>query len=497
MTGSGLRAAGRLARQSHTAYSRSQVNREITRSLAAMASGVLAPGDPPPVPGGPDCLDYRGLATPGEIGVLDQRAHNTTIFRGGVLVDPRRGPQAPVGLPADILRKHAAIIGPTGSGKTSGVVIPWIYTALALGNTVVATDVKGDLLDSFLRYAQANGRLGVNAAKWDFTDPRGSISWDWLSELVDDGSLGAAVTAILGRENKQSSADPFFYQRDSVMLKGLLRVASRLYPAGAAPGDLRRVLGDFRQMQDLITRHPGWPGVSELDSALLGVDAADHRRVVTGVTTALTKIDNPGFATVTRPSPTKLDSLFAQPTLLVISAPLKQGVTSHVVSTLALNLLVHRLYHRFGGRHRHCFLFIDEAPRLVDRFSFEEVLSMSRSADVSVVLAAQDVAQFKDEHDRSAIFANCATTLTLADSSPFTADFIGKRLGTRRISTLSTGVQVQSGISPSVNRSFSDGPVLGDREIMHPPIPGRPAILHVKARELGITPSPLLVDLTL
>ena len=84
--------------------------------------------------------------------------------------------------------------------------------------------------------------------------------------------------------------------------------------------------------------------------------------------------------------------MLSRPTLLVISAPLKQGETSHIVSTLALNLLVQRLYHRFGGSHRRCFLFVNEAPRLVDRFPFEEVLLMWRSADVSIVLAARSIA---------------------------------------------------------------------------------------------------------
>ena len=477
--------------------SQAQVNREIAGSQAAMGAGILAPGDPPPVPGGPDCLDYRGVATVSELGPLDQRRQNVWTFRAGMLLDPRRGSQGPVGLDAEVLRGHAAIVGPAGSGKTMGVIIPWIYTALALGHSVVATDVKGDLHSAFLGYAQAMGRRGVNVVKWDFTDPGRSVDWDWVSELVDDNSLTAAVTAILGRENKQGSADPFFYRRNAIVLRGLLRVAPRLHPAGVTPRGLLNSLGDSRQMQELIVHHPDWPGVSDLASVLRGVDAVDHARVVIGVMTALSKIDNPGFAAVTQPSPTKLDGLLAQPTLLVVSAPLRQGEIAQVASTLVLNLLVQRLYRGFVGQHRHCFLFVDEAPQLVDRFPFEEVLTMLRSVGMSVILAAQDLAQFKDENERSSILVNCATMLMLAGSSPQSAELISKRLGSNPVSTSSAGDQAYSGVSPSLNRTISMAPVLGGREIMQLPFGGRPAILHVNTRELGITTKPMLVDLTL
>jgi hypothetical protein len=47
----------------------------------------------------------------------------------------------------------------------------------------------------------------------------------------------------------------------------------------------------------------------------------------------------------------------------------------------------------------------------------------------------------------------------------------------------------------TLNRQMVTMPVLGEREIMSPPIGRRPAIVHVKALDLGITAKPLLVDL--
>jgi hypothetical protein len=131
--------------------------------------------------------------------------------------------------------------------------------ALRLGQSVVATDVKGDLLDMFLAYVHAHGALGVDVAKWDFTDPSRSPRWDWLAELADDGSLDAAVTAILGRESKQSSADPFFYRRDATLLRGLLREAPRALRPPIRPKDLVTFLSRRDELLRYISAAPSYP----------------------------------------------------------------------------------------------------------------------------------------------------------------------------------------------------------------------------------------------
>ena len=86
--------------------------------------GVLGPGDPSPVGGVGDYLDYRGVASLGEVANLGGHAYTL-----GAAVDPRswaRGrPQTrPIGVPLDILRRHALVVGPSGSGKTESIIVP-------------------------------------------------------------------------------------------------------------------------------------------------------------------------------------------------------------------------------------------------------------------------------------------------------------------------------------------------------------------------------------
>lgn len=474
--------------------------KELAQGRAAVSGGVLGPGDPPPPPGSPDFFDYRGLATPGEVAYLDQRQLGPASFRLGTILDVHRGGLLPIGLPVDALYRHAAVVGPAGSGKTAGVLVPWIDAALRGGNTVVAVDVKGDLLEDILRYIQMHplGQIGVPAAKWDFTDPGHSMSWDWIGETRDDAEIDAATTAILGRE-QPTGTDPFFYRRDVMMLRGLLR----LLPTITQPGhgvtarDLLGLLSDQNRLEQLTAKFAPAPGATDLQATLNGLSPTDYPRAISGVTTALGRLDIAGVAEVTKASGFKLTDLFASPMLLVVAAPMKGGEAARFLSSLFLNLLAQRLYRRFsGGGGTHVFLVVDEAARIVDRFNFEEVLSISRSAGVSVCLATQDVAQFKDENERSAVFSNCATLISLAGVSTMTAKLVEERLGQHKVPVLGTsrdGTRLGQGI----NKTIESVPVLRTREITRPPFGPRCAVAHVNTPELGITTKPMLVDLSL
>lgn len=488
----GMRLGGKAAMSGAKAAS-------AARGYAATRSGVVGPGDPPPAPGAQGFFDYRGIATAGEVAFLDQRSLGPTSFRLGALLDVRRGGQFPVGLPMDVLRRHAAIVGPAGSGKTAGVLVPWIHSALAGGGTVVAVDVKGDLFEDIAAYVQrdALGPLGVRAAKWDFTEPARSISWDWIGETRDDAEIDAAVTAILGREDR-AVGDPYFHRRDAMLLRGLFRLLPAITRKGhsASVPRLMALLADQQLMASAVARHASAPGAADLAATLNGLSPTDYPRAISGVMTALGRLDTAGVNAVTQPSPFRLGDLFAVPSLLVVTAPLKGGDTARFLASLFLNLLAQRLYRRFGQQGTHVFLMVDEAARIVDRFSFEEVLSISRSAGVSVCLATQDVGQFKDENERSAIFANCATCVWLAGTSPMSAKLLSDRLGTHPVSSLTLN-RDPTKWTAGTGQSIVTVPVLGDREIMQPPFGPRCAIAHVNATELGIPSKPLLVDLSL
>lgn len=74
--------------------------------------------------------------------------------------------RGPIGLPGEVMNRHAVVVGPAGSSKTYSLLIPWMYAALVPNWSVVAVDVKGDLREDFLDFkdAQGDGALGAKLA---------------------------------------------------------------------------------------------------------------------------------------------------------------------------------------------------------------------------------------------------------------------------------------------------------------------------------------------
>jgi len=271
------KAAARSAQRAH-------LSGTIRASAAVANKGFLAPGDPPVAPGAMGLLDYRGVATGRDLSALRRQSHSSGWPIGSqIRLSPFDRPSA-LAVPREVLARHIAVIGPTTAGKTYGLMVPWIHAALREGDSVVALDVKGDLLHEIENFASRHGGSGARSAKWDFADPGRSISWSWLAELDSEDAVDAAVTAVLGKERPNSTADPFFHRRDALILRGLLTFTAR---SRSAPSDVQAILqllADRKKLQNLVATRSHLPGMSDLQAAQVqSLDDIDYGRAIQGV----------------------------------------------------------------------------------------------------------------------------------------------------------------------------------------------------------------------
>lgn len=193
-------------------------------------------------------LDYRGLATEREINPL--REGDLPLGR---YVSPYGELGLTLFLPMELLRRGCLIVGPTGSGKTESLVIPWIFSLLHQGASVVTVDVKGELYD---RLSSEVGAKDLDGRVWYWCcgDLR-SQAWNWLESLQDGRDVEAAVQSILGRKNPYDP-QPFFYERDCRWLRALIQIAHTAYGQLATPQQLYQLLGDRKQIADFLYRFP-------------------------------------------------------------------------------------------------------------------------------------------------------------------------------------------------------------------------------------------------
>ena len=451
------------------------------RGRFAARSGVLGPGDADPPPHSGDFYDYRGLLPVKALSPLAGMP-----FRLGAALDVHKGPRFDIGLTSGVLERHAAIIGPTGSGKTSSLVIPWIASALQEGSSVVAIDVTGDLLDQILAYRSVVGQLNARVARWDFTRPRESMSWNWLADLSTHESIRSAVDAIVGRENP-ADPQPFFAQRDRRVLAALIE-AVRAANTEPSPNLVLRAAHDPSLLRRLAQLHPA--SRSALDE-ITSQPGAEFSRAMSGIANALAPFEHPNVRAITDRVEYTVESAFDTPSLIVVGAPLSGGSIATSVSALLISQVIRTLYQRFGSNQgTNAFLVLDEAARLADRINYEELLSVSRRARVSVVLAMQNVTQFKDKDEREAILNNCSTYVSLPTPSRESASFFISRLGERRQSSLGISRDGRT-MRSHYTRSSDLVDVVPHREVMDPPWGDHTAVVH----STQVSAAPFLVDL--
>ena len=399
----------------------------------------------------------------------------------------------PLFLPFKSLKKHCAVIAPPGTGKTESIIIPWTLELLHQGASVITIDVKGDLITRFGNSVQ---NLGCRLWYWNAGDPACSHKWNWLDEINinDDRDVEAAVNSLLRDKPKAGSEQYLFYLRDCKWLRAFIKIAKELQFLGnpsPRPNDLYNLIVDRGGIIDKIfNRYPF------LRDKYLGElkDLLDYKKTEGkyALVTQTLRTDLDFFNTsssvvyVSNSSQFSLKNIDEHPTLLVIGASLAGGQQSATLSSLMLNLMFNCAYRRFEGsepRRRSWYFMIDESPRLKDYINFEQVLSVARSADVGICLAAQDVNQFGNEQEFEKVFINCETFITLKGCSSKTAEYFSQRLGQRqetRVSRTETEKDLFSMIVDMIDQDWRDDPikktttaqqvpVLGRREIMYPP----------------------------
>ncbi len=434
-------------------------------------------------------MDYRGTATEKELGVLKQSG-----LPIGRFLHPKGQSSTPMKLPIEMLQRGCAVIGPTGSGKTEGIVLPWIKALLQQGASVVTCDVKGDL---FVRLLPEAKKVGARVWYWNISDPARSMSWNWFDGIQDYRDIEAATLSVLGRP-KSNDNQPFFYERDYRWLRALINITKQAYKHTAQPRYLYLLVSGQNALRTLFKQSPAIQHLAAEVSDMLQFSVDEHSKAVSGLLNALHLFNTPPIRHVTERSDFKLSEISDAPTLLIIGAALADGRASEVMSGMFINQLNNLVYRRLGGAQFNAlqiYFILDEAARLKDRINYEEMLSVVRSAKVGVCLASQDVNQFGDAQQQAAILSNCLTFIALRGSSADTAKYLSSRLGQRHEEQILANTNrgpFDLLSTHGKSRHTTSIPVLGEREIIHPPGPPYAAVMHVTP----VTKKPFLVDLT-
>jgi type IV secretory pathway TraG/TraD family ATPase VirD4 len=455
--------------------------------------GVLAPGDPPPPPNaGSGYYDYRGVVdwkrVPAEL--------QTAEFPLGRLVHPSRGPRQPIALRTGDVQRHVTVVGPAGSGKTRWVIVPWIIAALRAGWSVVALDVKGNLMRHVREAVRESGQpLHLRPVVLDYTDPAHSVKWNWCAELTSDRAIGGAVKAINGSKPPPHTAEHFFYRSEEI-LRGLLELTAESPNRDQiTAGRIYQILKKQQALAKNVNRNPQSQAYPRL-ADLLSLYPDQYTQETATVAAKLSSLANPAIEAVTNRVGFRMRDVLQSPTLVSVVARVEQdGQMAAMLGSLFVNQLLFSAYDRFANWSGVPVLVVlDEAARLQQLVDFESMLSLGREAGIHGLIALQDAAQFKDKDERSVIFSNSGTLIYLPHTSALSAQLLSDRLGQHPVQTASMSVSPSPhGIGTQRTPSWQTqmAPVLGQREISNLPFGERAALVHASP----LLDPPFLVDL--
>jgi type IV secretion system protein VirD4 len=305
-------------------------------------------------------------------------------------------------------RHSVLVIGPTQSGKTTGLAIPAL---LEWPGPVIATSVKDDLASATLGWRSRQGPC------WVF-DPtmtsglRPIAAWTPLGACEDWSSAqrvaGWLVEATPARSGMADAA--FWYSAAAKQLAPLLLAARR---GGLEMGDVVRWTNtaDFDQPAGFLQM----AGESEAAVALAACEMRDGRiqsSVSTTLETVLAPFEDPVVASATRWAEIDLDRLLDQRGSLFLCGPAHeqhrvQGLFAALVSSVVATA-VGRVNSSGRALDPPLLLVLDEAANIAPIRDLDALASTGAGMGVQLVTVCQDLSQLGTRYgvERARTIAN-------------------------------------------------------------------------------------------
>ena len=389
--------------------------------------------------------------------------------------------------PKNHLNSHIIIYGASGSGKTRGIIKPFIMQAIKRGESLVCVDPKGELFESTSQYARDNGTV-VKA--FNLLDKENSDGINFLAGIEEDNTLIQTIAETIIKNTSNANERQDFWEKAELnLLCALLHYVQRqedprthqaLPIEQRAIGDIYKILST-ESITDLETRFADLPkGHPAL--APYGLFKQANRQIwgniAIGLGNRLSVFQDELVDKITRYNDIDLLLPGQRPCVYycIISA---QDSSLEFLSSLLFSLMFTRLpnYARKNcpnGRLPIPVNFVlDEFCNVGYLGDFKKTISVCRSFNLNCQLATQGIAQLSDRYPNKEweeIIGNCDTQLFLGCNDQMTAEYISEKCGQVTIRTTNSTMPLQPLFSPIFNstRPYSQSRSNTQRPLMLP-----------------------------
>lgn len=382
---------------------------------------------------------------------------------------------------------HSLIVGATRSGKTRCLVLQTIGLLGLAGESIVVTDVKGELLDYTRPYLEA---LGYDVKVIDYDEPLYSDLWNYLQviiDYVDANDLPAAIDATWDLTSQlvgEAKGEKIWNDGEASMIAaGIMAVVwdnrfgnRRKYRNLANVYyflvNMCKPIGRIMPLQVYVAKLPE----NHPAKTLLGVsDVAPSKTRGSFYTSALMTLKlftNPYIANMSTASSFDPADLGKKKMALFIVLP-DDRLTYHQLATLLVsqtNTILSKEAKRQGGRLQNRVNFMcEELGNFSKIEGFTQMLTVDGGKGIRFNLFIQDFAQIEKVYEKTGlrtIRSNCETWIYLQSDDPETLKEISDKLDKYTTKSWSTSANQNSGKTTVSSTGSSNNLVA--RELLTP-----------------------------
>ncbi len=370
----------------------------------------------------------------GEIGLalwlwvwLRPRFIKSDTVRLGVTGSLRR----PVDIAIDDRFLHMHVLGPTGSGKTIGVLWPLLRQDIAAGHGILLLDPKGDLYDLAVEEARRRGRQVIALRP-------GEPPSLGLDPFAGEPQV-AAETVAYALFGAFGSQHEFYRSVGQAMLRHAALALKEALPSPTLP-DLAEFLRSEEMRREVLLEASSPHVRAYFRDEVGGWSPRFRQDAFIGVQSALSEVLAHPWARqlfTTTPA-TDFDRLLAEGDMLCMALPEGEiGLGAGAVGAFALLLFQSAALRRVKGPS--AFIYADEFQTFAQA-DFGSFLAQARSHRVGAVLAHQHLRQLSDEL-RGAVLANARNRVLLGGLGREDLEQLRESLGRRFVTSANGGLR--------------------------------------------------------
>ena len=325
--------------------------------------------------------------------------------------------------------QNALIVGGTGTGKSSVVLIPSLYS---MNGSFVIHDPSGELYFKSAGYLK---QKGYDIKVLNFANPEKSSGYNPLERAKSSSDIQKVAAMLVETSMGGKSKDPFWNTQSTALLTMLITILKKQEPKYQNLYNVRQLLnrlgGNPESVDALFSKDADEVLFAEYKS-FIAYDEKVRSGVIATCKAALQIFNDEMVAKVTSFDTLNLQDFRNRPTALYIQNSVADQKYYSVLTSLFFEQFFAFVLSRFPtGTEKDIFLLIDEASSL-NLPTLPLAIANVRKHRSGIMLLVQDFSQLihhYGKNDGDAIKANCFAKMYFTGTSLETSKELEQTLG--------------------------------------------------------------------